>query len=69
MVPTAAVLQADGRTLVRVVDGDEVEEVEVELGLRQGGFSEVVAGLDEGDLVRVGDPAMTGGPEGFVGGP
>ena len=67
VVPTAAVLQADGRTMVRVVDGDAVEEVEVELGLRQGGFSEVVEGLDEGDVVRVGDPAMGVGPDGVVG--
>ncbi len=69
VVPTAAVLQADGKTMVRVVDGEDVAEVEVDLGLRQGGFSQVVDGLEEGDVVRVGDPTMMSGPEGFDGGP
>ena len=74
VVPTAAVTQIDGRTTVLVVDGETVEEVEVDLGLRQGGFSEVVDGVEEGEMVRVADPMAdpgTAGPgmKGLVGAP
>ena len=64
VVPTAAVTQTDGRTTVLVVDGETVEEVEVDLGLRQGGFSEVVDGVEEGDMVRVADPMADPGTAG-----
>ncbi|WP_422665426.1 efflux RND transporter periplasmic adaptor subunit, partial [Aquipuribacter hungaricus] len=68
VVPTAAVQQSDGATTVQVVDGETVEDVEVELGLRQGGYSQVLDGLEEGDVVRVADP-MAGGGEEFLGAP
>lgn len=66
VVPSAALAQLDGRTVVRrVAEGgaDEMtEEVPVEVGLRQGGWTEVLTGLDEGDVVVVGG---TAGDPGF----
>lgn len=65
-VPSAALVRDGARTTVQVVGDDGgVAEVEVEVGIRQGGFTEVVGGLDEGAVVRVGDPFA--GPDGTTG--
>lgn len=50
-IPTAAVIDADGRPLVFVQNGDAFEPVEVTLGRTAGDRVEVVQGLFEGDQV------------------
>ncbi|PIR97832.1 MAG: hypothetical protein COT89_02900 [Candidatus Colwellbacteria bacterium CG10_big_fil_rev_8_21_14_0_10_42_22] len=53
-IPQRAVIDKDGRKLVRVVRGEETEEVEVEIGLKGfDGDVEVLQGLNEGDEIVV----------------
>jgi cobalt-zinc-cadmium efflux system membrane fusion protein len=52
-VPTTALLEADGRTLVFVQNGDAFEPVEVTTGRRAGDRIEIINGLFEGDQVVV----------------
>jgi HlyD family secretion protein len=50
-VPMTAIGSRDGQpTVLRVVDG-KVEQVTVKTGIRDGGFVEIVEGLQAGDLV------------------
>ncbi|GIU86479.1 MAG: hypothetical protein KatS3mg009_0994 [Acidimicrobiia bacterium] len=74
-VPTSAVLPADGGHRVRVLDGGEVEEVEVEVGAVGPDRTEIRAGLAAGDVVVLADldeplpGTATDGEAGRVGGP
>lgn len=53
-VPQRAVIEKDGQKLVRVVKGEETEEVEVVVGLRGfDGDVEILEGLNEGDQIVV----------------
>lgn len=51
LVPNRAIRSQDGRRVVLVPRGDTTEPVEVETGLRNDEFVEIVAGLSEGDRV------------------
>jgi RND family efflux transporter MFP subunit len=54
MIPEDAVLQrADGAVAFRLVDGNRVQRRILTTGLFQGGYVEVVEGLEVGDLVVV----------------
>jgi HlyD family secretion protein len=44
-----------GRTYVNLLQGDRVTETEVEIGVRSEDLSQVLSGLDEGDVVVAGD--------------
>jgi len=51
-VPTEAILEADGRKVVYVVREDStVEEREVKTGLKYKDFTEIIAGLKDGERV------------------
>lgn len=53
-VPQRAVIEKDGKRYVRVVRGDETEEVEVQTGLKGfDGDTEILEGLNEGDQIVV----------------
>jgi multidrug efflux pump subunit AcrA (membrane-fusion protein) len=54
MLSTAAVFEADGRSMV-YVQGDDgsITPKEIETGLRTTGYTEVLRGLDEGDYVII----------------
>ena len=59
-VANVAVQQRDGRSLVQVRDGRGFQEREIELGVRGTARSQVLSGLDAGDVVLLspgGDPA------------
>jgi HlyD family secretion protein len=51
LVPNRAIRSQNGRRVVLVQHGDTTEPVEVETGLRNDEFVEIVAGLSEGDRV------------------
>jgi len=53
MIPTWVVRvdQSTGQTYVQRQVGDDVERVDVDLGVRHDGFAQVLAGLSEGDEV------------------
>ncbi len=53
-VPTTAISEFEGVAVVqrRTEDGD-IEEVVVEIGLRQGGFTQVLSGLEPGDEIEI----------------
>jgi len=53
VVPTAALSEFEGTAVVQRVTGEGTEEVEVETGLRQGGYTQILSGLAEGDEVRI----------------
>lgn len=54
-VPQYAVIKKDDKTFVEKLDGKNVTEVEVKLGfVGNDGSVEVIEGLSEGDIVRVG---------------
>jgi membrane fusion protein (multidrug efflux system) len=54
MIPEDAVLQrADGSVAFRLVDGNRVQRRVLTTGLYQGGYVEVIEGLEIGDLVVV----------------
>jgi HlyD family secretion protein len=50
-VPTSALLYADGKPLLQVVENGKVRTTEVTLGLRDAAYVEVTAGLTEGQEV------------------
>jgi HlyD family secretion protein len=53
-IPYRAIVFKDGKKIVRVSEGKDVREVEVEIGLRGSeGEVEIVSGLNEGDKVVV----------------
>lgn len=54
VVPNQAILSIGGRTYVEAVGGDgEVERVEIETGLSGAAETEIVAGLVEGQKIRI----------------
>lgn len=54
VVPTQAILTIGEREYVEVVgEGGEVQRVEVETGVSSGAETEIVAGLQEGQVVRI----------------
>jgi HlyD family secretion protein len=53
-IPTRAVLETDGRKYVRVQDSAGIMERDVTVGMRaDGGLTEVLTGLEEGEVVVV----------------
>ena len=50
-IPTAAIVEANGKNLVFVQNGSTFQPVEVELGRTSGDFVEVTNGLFEGDAI------------------
>jgi multidrug efflux pump subunit AcrA (membrane-fusion protein) len=53
-VPTRAIIQANGKKIVRVLVNDKIVEQEIVAGLRgDSGTSEILSGLSEGDVVIV----------------
>ena len=52
VIPTIAITRADGKYYVRILkNGDEVEQREIQIGITDGVYTEVVAGLSEGEEV------------------
>jgi hypothetical protein len=53
MIPTWVVRvdRETGQTYVERKVGDEIERVDVALGVRHAGFAQVLGGLSEGDVV------------------
>lgn len=61
-IPRAALLDGDGPPKVFVVEGDRAAERTLELGLANGGWVEVLNGLDDGEaVVVVGQAALRPG--------
>ncbi|MFA5050593.1 MAG: efflux RND transporter periplasmic adaptor subunit [Patescibacteria group bacterium] len=51
-VPQRAIIDKDGKKIVKIVDGDGFKEIEVETGMRGSeGEIEIIKGLNEGDKV------------------
>jgi len=50
-IPTTAVVEANGKKLVYIQNGDALQATEVELGKTSGDLVEVKTGLFEGDLI------------------
>lgn len=51
-IPQRAIITKEGEKIVRVVQGDRIEEIKVETGLiGKGGMVEIIQGLSEGDQV------------------
>jgi HlyD family secretion protein len=57
-VPDRAVRRERGKTVVRLADGGTAREVKV--GLRGGGFTEIVSGVSEGERVVLAEAARQG---------
>lgn len=53
LLPDRAIRTVGERSFVELIRDDAVEEVEVVTGFRSGGMIEIVAGLEEGQRVRV----------------
>jgi cobalt-zinc-cadmium efflux system membrane fusion protein len=51
VIPTSAIVEADGKKLVYLQNGDAFQPVEVTLGQTSGDLVEVKTGLFEGDLI------------------
>lgn len=75
LVPSGAVIEQDGKTLVRLLEKNRQQTVPVETGLISDMQTEIVAGLDEGDVVIIGlisDDALETSPfsrtQGGIGG-
>lgn len=55
LVSSAAVFEADGKTMVYVLDEDgTISAREIETGLRSMGYTEIISGLNEGEKVIIG---------------
>lgn len=54
LVPSGAVIEQDGQTLVRLLEKNLQQTVPVETGLTSDMQTEIVAGLNEGDVVIIG---------------
>lgn len=52
-VPLGAVSTRNGKSYVSVVNGEEMSQVEVEVGISNDSFVEIMSGLNEGDSVLV----------------
>jgi len=59
-VPTRAIRQDAGRSVVYVVDGDRPEVRPVRAGWRDGAWVEITEGLMEGERILLNAPAMSG---------
>jgi len=57
-LPSKAVKRARGRNVVYVLSGDSIEEREIKVGSRDGGWIEVVGGLQEGETVLLDAPTV-----------
>ncbi|MFQ5795646.1 MAG: efflux RND transporter periplasmic adaptor subunit [Candidatus Bipolaricaulia bacterium] len=51
IVPSESVVEQADLQFVTVVNGDETERVQVEVGLDTGTFAEILSGLNEGDVI------------------
>ncbi|MAG13602.1 MAG: hypothetical protein CMN78_03285 [Spirochaetales bacterium] len=51
VIPAAGLREFNGRTYVRVLEGEARREVDVKVGLRTDTKIEIIEGLDEGELV------------------
>ncbi|MCK9925912.1 biotin/lipoyl-binding protein [Frankia sp. Mgl5] len=67
VLPTAAISQENGKSVVRVVSGTTTTR-EVTTGVSGGGSTQIVSGLSEGDQVLVEVPGAAAGPGGSGGG-
>lgn len=67
LVPTEAIRQMRGGSAVALVEGGETRFQPVETGISADGFTEILSGLEEGDMVQVavkssnGSSSTTGG--------
>lgn len=71
LVPIEALYEEVGKNLVQVMEGDTPVAKEIEVGLTNDQFAEVISGIEEGMMVVVGNSMdMMGGfgPGGFNGG-
>jgi len=59
-VPDQALRRERGKRVVHRVEGTKAYPSDVKVGMRGGGFTEITAGLREGDTVLVGEPAAAG---------
>lgn len=71
-VPVGAVSTRNGKSYVSVMNGEEISQVEVQIGISNDSFVEIKSGLNEGDSVLVmtssDDSSGFGGFSGFGGG-
>lgn len=51
VIPIQAISNRRGKHIVKVKNGEEVKEVEVEVGAQDSSFVEIKSGLQEGDIV------------------
>ncbi|OUS75852.1 hypothetical protein B1748_15610 [Paenibacillus sp. MY03] len=51
LIPRSAVLTLIGRNYVKILDGDSVKEIDVELGINTLSGVEIIEGLEEGQMV------------------
>ena len=51
IVPTAAISNTDGVSTVKVIKDNQISQVSVEVGISDNSNSEIIAGLNEGDVV------------------
>ncbi|TCJ35072.1 efflux RND transporter periplasmic adaptor subunit [Parafrankia sp. BMG5.11] len=68
VLPTAAISQENGKSVVRVVSGTTTTTRAVTTGVSGGGSTEIVSGLSEGDQVLVEVAGGAAGPGGSGGG-
>jgi len=51
-IPQRAIFEKDGKKFVRIVEGDNLKEIEIQVGLKGvQGEVEIISGLKEGDKV------------------
>jgi multidrug efflux pump subunit AcrA (membrane-fusion protein) len=60
-LPDKALRREGGKTVVHVVDGAAERSQPVRVGIRGGGFAEIVSGLREGDRVALADSSTKAG--------
>jgi RND family efflux transporter MFP subunit len=59
LVPSAAIITQNSQTMAKTLKGSEEEDVSVEIGLTSDTQTEVVSGLNEGDIVITGTVSQT----------
>ena len=52
-VPTSTLKKRNKETVVMVLKNNQVEEKSVKIGLSDGQYTEIISGLEEGELVIV----------------
>lgn len=77
-VPSAAVITTDGQTTVRIMRNGQPETVEVEIGIASDSHTQIISGINEGDIIITGQTAPrntttrtsngTASPFGVIGG-